>query len=247
MDFGKLTLEELKLGYWRDAQGGAYVCSVCGERFVDGQVYPADGRYFTPEHAAARHVSDAHGGSAAVLIQSDTKYNSLTENQKDLLSRFLAGESDREIAGDLHISEATVRRQRFNFREKAKQAKHYLATYELVFASEGKEPLMPIHNQAVFLDDRYVITEPERERILKNAFSSRDPLVLKTFPPKEKKKLVILTAIAAQFEKSRRYSEAEVNAIIKPIFDDFVTIRRFLIIYGFMARTRSGSEYWLTE
>ncbi len=247
MDFGKLTLDELKQGYRRDAQGGAYVCNVCGERFADGQVYPADGRYFTPEHAAGRHVISEHGGGAAVLIRSDTKYNSLTENQKDLLTRFAAGESDREIARDLQISEATVRRQRFNFREKAKQAKHYLATYELVFAAEGKEPLMPIHNQAVFLDDRYVITEPERERILKNAFSSLDPPVLKTFPPKEKKKLVILTRVAAQFETGRRYSEAEVNAVIKPIFDDFVTIRRFLIIYGFMSRTRSGSEYWLTE
>jgi len=140
-----------------------------------------------------------------------------------------------------------VRRQRFNFREKAKQAKHYLATYELVFAAQGKEPLMPIHNEAVFLDDRYVITETERERILKNALLTREPLVLKHFPPKEKKKLVILTLIAAQFEKGKHYSESEVNAILKPIYDDFVTIRRYLIAYGFMARTRSGSEYWLTD
>lgn len=247
MDFGRLTLEELKRGYTRDDQGGAYVCNVCGERFADGQVYPADSKYFAPEHAAGRHVADAHGGSAAVLIHSDTKYNSLTENQKELLSRFLAGQSDREIARDLHISEATVRRQRFNFREKAKQAKHYLAVYELVFAAEGKEPLMPVHNQAVFLDDRYVITEQERERILQNAFQSREPLILKTFPPKEKKKLVILTAIASKFETGKHYTEAEVNGIIKPIFDDFVTIRRYLIAYGFMSRTRSGSEYWLTE
>ncbi|MBE0601960.1 MAG: DUF2087 domain-containing protein [Firmicutes bacterium] len=247
MDFGKLTLGELKQGYRRDAAEGAYICCVCGERFADGQVYPAEGKYFTPEHAAARHVAGTHGGSAHVLIHTDAKYNSLTENQRELLTRISAGESDRAIAHDLHISEATVRRQRFNFREKAKQAKHYLATYELVFASEGKEPLMPIHNQAVFLDDRYVVTEPERERILKNAFVSLDPPVLKTFPPKEKKKLVILTSIAAQFDKDKRYSEAEVNAVIKPIYDDYVTIRRYLIAYGFMSRTRSGSEYWLTE
>ncbi|MBN1776638.1 MAG: DUF2087 domain-containing protein [Clostridiales bacterium] len=247
MDYGKLTLTELKQGYRRDEQGGAYVCNVCGERFTDGQVYPVDGKYFTPEHAAKRHVFGAHGGGAAVLIHSDTKYNSLTENQKDLLSRFAAGESDRQIAKALSISEATVRRQRFNFREKAKQAKHYLAVYERVFETEGKDTLMPIHDKAVFLDDRYVITETERARILKNAFASLNPPVLKAFPPKEKKKVVILTLIAAQFEKGRRYTEQEVNHIIKPIYDDYVTIRRFLIIYGLMSRTRSGSEYWLTE
>ena len=247
MDFSKLTLSELRRGYRRDSQEGAYICNVCGERFMDGQVYPAEGRFFTPEYAAKHHVADVHGGSAAVLIHTDTKYNSLTENQKDLLSRFAAGQSDREIAKALQISEATVRRQRFNFREKAKQAKHYLATYEQVFQTEGRDMLMPIHNQAVFLDDRYVITEQERERILKNAFASMEPLVLKTFPPKEKKKVVILTAIAKQFEMGRHYTEAEVNQIIKPIFDDFVTIRRFLIIYGLMSRTKNGSEYWLTE
>jgi hypothetical protein len=247
MDFGRLSLEELKRGYARDDQGGAYVCNVCGERFLDGQVYPADGKYFTPEHAAGCHVADAHGGGATVLIHADTKYNSLTEIQKDLLSRFAAGQSDREIAKALSVSEATVRRQRFNFREKAKQARHYLAAYELVFAADGRDTLMPIHDQAVFMDDRYVITEQERERILRNAFVTLDPPVLKAFPPKEKKKLVILTQIAAQIERGRRYTEAEINAVLKPIFDDFVTIRRYLIAYGFMSRTRSGSEYWLTE
>ena len=247
MDFGKLKLADLKRGFSHDTQADAYICNVCGERFQDGQVYPVGGQFFTPEHAAKHHVEDAHGGSAAVLIQSDTKYNSLTDNQKDLLSRFAAGQSDREIAKALSISEATVRRQRFNFREKAKQAKHYLATYEQVFETEGKDTLMPIHNQAVFLDDRYVITEQERERILKNAFSSMNPPVLKTFPAKEKKKVVILAVIAGQFEKGKRYTEAQVNQIIKPVFDDFVTIRRFLITYGFMSRTKNGSEYWLTE
>ncbi len=246
MDFGKLTLAELKQGYACDEQSGAYVCNACGAGYDDGQVYPVEDKFYTPEHAARLHVQNEHGGSAAVLIQADTKYNSLTENQKDLLMRIAAGDSDREIAAALQISPATVRRQRFNFREKAKQAKHYLATYELVFATEGKETLMPIHNQAVYLDDRYVITEPERERILKNAFASLDPPVLKAFPAKEKKKLVILTRIAAQFAPGKQYTEAEVNAIIKPIFDDFVTIRRYLIAYGFMARTKSGSEYWLT-
>ena len=246
MDYGKMTLEELKQGYVRDTAADSYMCSYCGQAFAAEQVYPMDGKYYPAETAVKRHVTQAHGG-AEPLIRSDTKYNTLTGVQKDLLLRFAAKATDREIAKALSISEATVRRQRFNFREKAKQAKLYLAIYEQVFETEGSEPLMPIHNAAVFLDDRYVITQQERERILKNAFASQDPLVLKAFPPKEKKKIVILTVIAAQFEKGRRYTEQEVNEIIKPIYEDFVTIRRFLIIYGLMSRTRNGAEYWLTE
>jgi len=68
---------------------------------------------------------------------------------------------------------------------------------------------------------------------------------LSAFPPKQKKKLVILQVIAEQFERGRKYSEKEVNGIIRPIFGDVETLRRYLIEYGFMGRTQNGSEYWL--
>ena len=246
MDYSILTVNELKQGYRFDGGTDSYACLTCGEQFVNGQVYSIEGSFFTAEHAAKRHIADAHGGAAALLINADTKYNTLTQNQKDLLLLIASGASDREIAKEMKITEATVRRQRFNFREKAKQAKLYLATYERAFAAAG-EPLMPIHNKASFVDDRYVITEQEREKILKTCFASLDPLVLKAFPPKEKKKVVILTAIAARFAQGKRYTEREVNEIIQPVFYDVATIRRFLIIYGLMSRTRDGSAYWLTE
>jgi len=38
-----------------------------------------------------------------------------------------------------------------------------------------------------------------------------------------------------------------VNEIIKNRYPDFVTIRRYLIEYGFMERKPNGSEYWLKE
>ena len=246
MDYSKLTVDDLENGYRFDNDTDAYVCLTCGEQFVNGQVYPIGGSFFAAEHAAKRHIADVHGGSAALLINADTKYNTLTQNQKDLLLLIAAGASDKAIAKEMKITEATVRRQRFNFREKAKQAKLYLATYEQAFAAAG-EPLMPIHNKASFVDDRYVITEQEREKILKTCFASLDPLVLKAFPPKEKKKVVVLTAIAARFAQGKRYTEREVNEILQPVFFDFATIRRFLIIYGLMSRTRDGSAYWLTE
>jgi hypothetical protein len=247
MNFNTITVEELKQGYRFDVETDAYICHTCGERFDAGQVYPMGERFYTAARAAAEHISAAHGGITTLLIDADTRYNTLTQNQKDLLKLLASGATDREIAKMLSVTEATVRRQRFNFREKAKQARLYLATYESVFETAARDTLMPIHNQAVSVDDRYVITEQEREKILKSVFSSLEPLRLKAFPPKEKKKVVILAIIAKQFEEGKRYTEKEVNQIIQPIFDDYVTIRRYLISYGLMDRTPSGSAYWLTE
>ena len=46
-------------------------------------------------------------------------------------------------------------------------------------------------------------------------------------------------------EYNKEYKEMEVNKIIKPIFDDFVTVRRYLIEYGFMERAKDCSRYWV--
>jgi hypothetical protein len=35
--------------------------------------------------------------------------------------------------------------------------------------------------------------------------------------------------------------------VLLPIYADYVTIRRYLISYGLMNRTVSGSDYWMTE
>jgi hypothetical protein len=95
------------------------------------------------------------------------------------------------------------------------------------------------------LDDRYFTTKAEEEKIIQSMFPSVDPLILKTFSAKEKKKIVILKKISEQFDKNKRYSEKELNSIIKEIFEDFAAIRRYLIEYGFMERTNNCKEYWL--
>lgn len=39
-------------------------------------------------------------------------------------------------------------------------------------------------------------------------------------------------------------NEREVNEILKGIYPDFASLRRYLIEYGFFERTRDGSAYW---
>ena len=248
MDYEKLTLKEIKQGYHFDEKGNAYNCNYCGKAFQVGQVFSIDGNFYDPEHAAAKHIELEHRGSFIQLLHPDTKYNTLTDKQKELLSLFYSGLSDTEIAKKLAVSASTVRHQKFTFREKAKKAKLYLAIYEHVFENKavGKDTIIPIHNNAIYYDDRYVITEQEKEHILETSFTSLKPLKLKAFSPKEKKKVVILVKIAEQFERGKKYSEKEVNQILAAIYHDYVTLRRYLVMYGFMERMKDGSKYWLT-
>lgn len=59
---------------------------------------------------------------------------------------------------------------------------------------------------------------------------------LKTIPAQEKKLLAILRYLAQSFEMGKSYSEREVNEILKKFHDDFASLRRYLIDYGFMQR-----------
>ncbi|NDJ87137.1 MAG: metalloregulator ArsR/SmtB family transcription factor [Chloroflexi bacterium] len=67
------------------------------------------------------------------------------------------------------------------------------------------------------------------------------------FPTKEKKWLVLLRWLATKFEADVRYNEREVNEILTAFHEDYATIRRGLVEYGFMRRERGGGDYWLTE
>lgn len=65
------------------------------------------------------------------------------------------------------------------------------------------------------------------------------------FPVKEKKWLVILRWLATQFEANIHYTEKQVNEILTEFHEDYATLRRNLVEYGFMRRERAGSNYWL--
>ena len=247
MDLEHITPEALQSGIMEDENG--FTCVYCGKHFEKGEVFPIGDRFFDASRAAQLHLEE-HDDRLELLFAAGEKALSLTENQKNLLAHFACGKKDAQIAKELGVAPSTVRHQRFMFRERAKAAKLFLAVWAL--AEEGrtkqKDPaedtLVTPHEGAKMLDDRYVITEEEQKKILENVFISLEPLKLKVFSKKEKKKIVILRQVAAQFEPDRKYTEKEVNAILKEIWEDFVTMRRYLIEYGYMDRTKDGSAYW---
>lgn len=70
---------------------------------------------------------------------------------------------------------------------------------------------------------------------------------LKTIPSQRKKLEAVLRYIAPAFEPGVRYSEAQVNEILKQYHKDTATLRRELVGYRFLQRTGGGEEYWRNE
>jgi predicted transcriptional regulator len=66
-----------------------------------------------------------------------------------------------------------------------------------------------------------------------------------SFPSQQKKVLVLLRHVARAFAPGVDYSETEVNRLLERFHDDTARLRRSLVDYGFMARDRDGSRYWL--
>ncbi|MCL1829944.1 MAG: DUF2087 domain-containing protein [Oscillospiraceae bacterium] len=235
------TIEEIKQGYVQDDR--VISCLFCKQQYQKGDIYRFSERLVDANGAIQQHLIESHISVFDVLASEDKKLTGLTITQKEYLSYFYVGISDREIADETNTVPSTVRYQRYSLKEKAKQARVFLAIYELM--EEKQRGQTNTKNQSIPTSVRHNTTEEESYRIIENFFSSMKPLVLKTFSSKEKKKLVILQVIAEQFEKERRYTEKEVNDILKAIYDDYVTLRRYLIEYGFMERTQDCSEYWL--
>ena len=180
------------------------------------------------------------------LIHLDKAITGLSEHQRSILQLFYQGKSDKEVQEEMSIgSTSTIRNHRFALREKERQSKVFLAIMELL-KEQDKTVLKfkDIHNTPK-IDDRYNIAQEESEKILKKYFPEGTDGSLKTSKMKEKQRLVVLQEISKRFENEKTYTEKEVNAILEAVFYDYVTLRRYLIDYGFLDRKADGSQYWL--
>jgi DNA-binding HxlR family transcriptional regulator len=68
---------------------------------------------------------------------------------------------------------------------------------------------------------------------------------LKVIPAQRKKREVVLRHILNEFKPGVRYTEKQVNDILKRYHDDTATLRRELIAYRLM--NRESGEYWKTS
>lgn len=67
------------------------------------------------------------------------------------------------------------------------------------------------------------------------------------WPNRRPQKLLVLEHLAQHFEPGVRLPEPAVNELLNSlhVFNDAALLRRWLVEEGFVARTASGSAYWL--
>lgn len=87
--------------------------------------------------------------------------------------------------------------------------------------------------------------EQEKEKVLTAYFKDGLTGSLSQIPRKEKRKRIVFEHISQRFESEKEYAEKDVNEILRPIYDDFVRLRRYLIDYGFVSRSKDCSRYWI--
>lgn len=243
--FWNASFEDLKCGYVQEFEH--YVCLLCGEKIEKGIVYPVEGVLYEAGRYMRIHIDQVHQSVFEHLSQLDKKLTGLTEHQTNLIRLFYQGKSDGEVQKEMSIgSPSTIRNHRFALKEKERQAKVYVVLMELLKDKTKHQPtFLTPPKTAKMVDDRYKVTQQENDKLLKTLFPEGTDGPLKTFSIKEKNKIVVLQEIVKRFQNEQTYTEKEINQILKLVYHDFATLRRYLIEYGFLDRTPDGSQYWL--
>ncbi len=87
----------------------------------------------------------------------------------------------------------------------------------------NEEPVEPVPTQR----------PDERQKTLNNFMENGR---VKEMPTQRKRRLYILEELLKGFATDRDYSEAEVNEIIEEKYDDYCTVRREFVMFGYMER-----------
>lgn len=240
-------VEDIARGYIENEK--SFECVICQKTFEKGLIYEIDHQLYDAFGAIGFHIKKEHYSVAAYLLEQDLGLIGISEVHNKFLKLLLEGKSDKEIGEALKIAASTVRNHRFKLREKEKQAKLFTALMMSLEKETQNEinqsdagVIEEIHMSATMVDDRYTITTKEREKTIQTYMNGDG--TIKQFPSKEKKKIIILGEIIKHFKESKTYDEKEVNLILKGLFEeDYPTLRRALIEYGFMERSIDCKSY----
>lgn len=94
--------------------------------------------------------------------------------------------------------------------------------------------------QAASPSQRVAFGMTDDEAQILGRFFRGDRLV--EIPAQQAKRRVVLERLALELEPGVRYSEAEVNEVLRRFHDDHATLRRLLVDEGFV--DRAAGEYW---
>lgn len=248
--FWNASIEEVEQGFIENEE--EYRCIVCEEAFQKGRIFEVEGKLYDAKKTAELHINARHGSMLKYLLGMNPAFTGLSEIQRELLASMAQGLSDKDIAAKHGVAPSTIRNHRYKLREREKQAKLFLALMNLLAGNTSQRinkleqgVIVDAHKTATTIDDRYNITDTEKETVIKNHMDQNGALL--TYPAREKKKIIVLQEITKNFAKGKTYSEKEINQMLKRIYEDYATLRRALVEYGFIERTNDGSSYWVKE
>lgn len=76
-----------------------------------------------------------------------------------------------------------------------------------------------------------------------DAFIQTSPCYIKQFPRKWESKRIVLSMLVSHITTTRTYTEKEITTYLSSFYDDPVELRRYLIDFHFMTRTKDGKCY----
>ncbi|MFJ3390802.1 helix-turn-helix transcriptional regulator [Lysinibacillus sp. NPDC086135] len=138
--------------------------------FVKKYLIKIDDRFFTAKKAIQRHIENEHISVFEALLQLNKEDTGLSDIQTELLKLFATGAPDKEIVNSTSANSiSTIRQHRFKLKEKEKQAKVFLAIMQ---ALETTKVYESIHKGATQVNERYAITEDDKEKVLATYFKN---------------------------------------------------------------------------
>lgn len=81
------------------------------------------------------------------------------------------------------------------------------------------------------------------KKFIVEAYVKNNPFRIQKIPKKIFFRKEVFRLTMLQFPNRETFDEKQINAILKSMYDDFATLRRYLIDEKFLLRNRDGSEY----
>jgi hypothetical protein len=244
------SVNDIVKGY--EESSDAYLCLFCERKFEKGLIFTLKDTLYDAYGAVNEHCKAEHGFTVDYLLSQELSLIGISEVQQQILKLMSEGKDDKTISSIVGIALSTVRNHRFKLREKEKQAKLFLALMQSLEDKTSRSinqsdagVIEEIHQSATMIDDRYNITDDERNKVIKAHMNENGALI--QFPAKEKKKIIILREIMKNFKHNQNYHEKDINRTLERIYSDYAALRRALIEYGFLERSDDGSVYRVKE
>lgn len=89
------------------------------------------------------------------------------------------------------------------------------------------------------MSEDFGVADPAVRRVLRTYLAGGR---LRTMPRRGTKRRIVLDYLATLFEPGVRYSESEVNAALRAVYDDVAALRRYLVDEGLLSR--EAGVYW---